>query len=173
MKKKSSFKRIIAIILGLIIVLGIVLFKPVTDIIKAATFDRPIKTYKYEYQDITLSKELMLEDFDYLFDVSVTNCLNKKYAEQYYKVDYDELYDTFKKRIENCQDEYEFVATMIAFDAKLPGSHSYVRPPMNENFFAIESLLTKNLDKEAVAVNYSLCYKFEDRMKEYDQKQIN
>ena len=171
--KKNIVKRVLIIVFGLIILLAILLYKPVSDIVKAANFDRPIKTYKYEYQDITLSKEQMLEDFDYLFDVSVTNCLNKKYAEQYYKVDYDELYDTFKKRIENCQDEYEFVATMIAFDAKLPGSHSYVRPPMNENFFAIESLLTKNLDKEAVAVNYSLCYKFEDRMKEYDQKQIN
>ena len=117
--KKNIVKRVLIIVFGSIILLAILLYKPVSDIVKAANFDRPVKTYKYEYQDITLSKEQMLEDFDYLFDVSVTNCLNKKYAEQYYKVDYDELYDTFKKRIENCQDEYEFVATMIAFDAKL------------------------------------------------------
>ena len=172
-KHKKSHKKIFSIIPCVLLVLVCFLCKPVTDIIKAANYDRPIKTYEYEYQDITLSKEQMLEDFDYLFDVAVTNCLNKEYAEKYYKVDYDEIYDTFKKRIENCQDEYEFVATMIAFDAKLPGSHSYVRPPMNDNFFEIDSLLTKNLDKEAVAVNYSLCYKMKDRMEEYNQKVIN
>ena len=171
--KKNIVKRVLIIVFGLIILLAILLYKPVSDIVKAANFDRPVKTYKYEYQDVTLSKEQMLEDFDYLFDVAVTNCLNKEYAEKYYKVDYDEIYETFKKRIENCQDEYEFVATMIAFDAKLPGSHSYVRPPMNENFFEINSLLSKNLDKEAVAVNYSLCYKLKDRMEEYNQKAIN
>ena len=170
MKKNTKFKKIIIIVLAIVLVAGIAAIKPVTDIIKADRNTKIFLSYRPECHDISLSKEQMLEDFEYLFNIAVTNAYTKKYAEQYYKVDYDEIYVTYKKKVEECKDEYEFVALMIDLDCRLPGSHSYVRPPMNENMFSLDFLPSKNLNKEMVEVNYSLSKKIEERMKEYNQK---
>ncbi len=122
------------------------------------------------YQEVKLTKEQMQEDLDYLFDVTVNTSLHKDLAEQYYGVDYDEIYQTYKTRVENCEDEYEFVATMISLDQKVPGGHNFMFPPMEQLGDNFE--MTEFFDDETRSVNYALCKQFEDNMAEYNEKGI-
>ena len=105
------FGRVMLVIAGLILVLLLIFHRVIIDAAKIIhgknQFD---KQGEIEYHEVKLTKEQMLEDFDYLFNVVVNSSLHKNLAEQYYGVDYDEIYETYKARIENCKDEYEFVS---------------------------------------------------------------
>ena len=84
---------------------------------------------------------------------------------------YPALYDTYKARIEACQDEYEFAAVMASFMAKLPGVHGGVFPPTNDLLGSSTFSLYWELGYGDVReTNYAYWKQFEDRMWSYTQK---
>ena len=170
-RRLKIFGRVMLVIAGLILVLLLIFHRLIIDAAKILhgknQFD---KQGEIEYHEVKLSKAQMLEDFDYLFDVAVNTSLHKNLAEQYYGVDYDEIYKTYKERIENCKDEYEFVSTMFSLDQKLPGGHNFMMPPMEALVDNFE--MTEFFDDETRSVNYALCKQFEENMAGYNEKGI-
>ena len=114
-RRLKIFGRIMLVIAGVILIALIICHRLIIDVVKIYhgknNFDRQ---GEIEYQEVTLSKEEMLEDFDYLFNLVVNTSLHKDLAEQYYGIDYDELYKTYRARVEACNDEYEFVSVMCS-----------------------------------------------------------
>ena len=132
-RRLKIFGRVMLVIAGLVLVLLLIFHRVIIDAAKILhgknKFD---KQGEIEYNEVKLTKAQMIEDLDYLFDVTVNTSLHKDLAEQYYGVDYDEIYEIYKARIENCKDEYEFVSTMISLDQKLPGGHNFMFPPLEK-----------------------------------------
>ena len=170
-RRLKIFGRIMLVIAGLVLVLLLIFHRVIIDAAKILhgknKFD---KQGEIEYQEVKLSKEQMLEDFNYLFDVTVNTSLHKDLAEQYYGVDYDEIYETYKERIENCKDEYEFVSILASLHPKLPGGHNFLIPPRDRLMDTFE--MAEFFDDETRSVNYALWKQFEDRMAEYNEKGI-
>ena len=165
------FGRVMLVIAGLILVLLLIFHRVIIDAAKIIhgknQFD---KQGEIEYHEVKLTKEQMLEDFDYLFNVVVYSSLHKNLAEQYYGVDYDEIYETYKARIENCKDEYEFTSVMISLDQKLPGGHNFMFPPLEKLMDNFE--MQEFFDEETRSVNYALYKQFEEKMAGYNEKGI-
>lgn len=170
-RRLKIFGRIMLIIAGIILVLLLVFHRMIIDAVKILHGkNRFEKQGEIEYNEVKLTKAQMIEDLDFLFDVTVNTSLHKDLAEQYYGVDYDEIYETYKERIENCKDEYEFVSTMISLDQKLPGGHNFMFPPLEKLMDNFE--MTEFFDDETRSINYALCRQFEGNMAGYNEKGI-
>ena len=171
-RRLKIFGRIMLAIAGVIVIALIICHKLIIDTARSyigyTTISNPVK--ESELREITLTKEQMLEDFEFYYSASVRKNLTTELAEQYFDVDYDEIYETYKARIENSRDEYEFICHMIALGGKVPGGHSVVSAPapvLTRPFPGAEFA-----DKETKIVNASLTKKIEARMSEFDQKGI-
>lgn len=123
------------------------------------------------YTEHTLTKEQMLSDFEYLYRNTCTDSLVAEQHEKYLKLDLKEIHDTYKARVENCKDEYEFFALLTSFMAKLPGGHNAVKLPTDnlndEMIFSLNWEMGFDGVREA---NYAYWKQFEDRMMSYTQK---
>lgn len=126
---------------------------------------------KLTYTEQTLTQEQMLADFDYLYQNCCTDSLVREQAERYLQLDYDALYQTYRTRIENCKDAYEFGVVMCSFMAKLPGLHGSVFPPTDDMSFSQGFPLGWECAFDGVReVNYAYWEQFRDRMFSYTQK---
>lgn len=176
-KKKRRFKKflkvvgivfasLIALIIILVFIFNKLIFSGIGMYIKQG------RLFFYscsEYEERHLTKEQMLSDFEYLYDHLYTNSLVKDQAEKYLDFDYDKIYEEYKERISNCEDEYEFYANLVSLNAKLPGGHSFVAAP--QDHLTVTFPLGEELgNKEVINTNYSYYKQFEDRMFSYDQK---
>ena len=170
-RRLKIFGRIMLIIAGIILVLLLVFHRMIIDAVKILHGkNRFEKQGEIEYNEVKLTKAQMIEDLDYLFDVTVNTSLHKDLAEQYYGVDYDEIYETYKERIENCKDEYEFVSILASLHPKLPGGHNFLIPPRDRLMDTFE--MAEFFDDETRSVNYALWKQFEDRMAEYKTRDL-
>lgn len=123
------------------------------------------------YTERTLTTEQMLKDFDFLYDTAVTNSLTTAQWEKYLKIDYEELYNTFRPRIESCTDEYEFLAVMTSFMTRLPGGHNFLAAPTDQLKAELDFPLMWELGyDDVIKTNYDFWVQIEDRMWSYDQK---
>ena len=180
-KKKFSFKKFlktfgkillafVCVIFLLCIIFHKILFGAADMLYKIAS----ISEYSsLEYEEIHLTQEQMLKDYEYFYDHLYTDSLVKEQAEKYLKLDYDKLHDSYKERILNCQDEFEFFSLLMSFSAKLPGLHNYVQAPTDDlNDASSFPLYHEFGSDEVMKSNYILYKQFEDRMFEYNQKFI-
>ena len=142
MRKKTKIVwRVIGIVFGVILIAGgIVLLSNLgflKSLNRAQKGDERLRqgTADFEYVERHLTKEQMLEDFDYMYTVLCKTSLVTADTERIYGVDYDEIYNRYRERVENCKDEYEFEAIMVAFTAKMPGKHVSICPSTN-NIYA-------------------------------------
>ena len=125
------------------------------------------------YTERHMTKEQMLTDFDYLYQNACIDTLIREEAEKYLKLDYDEVYSTYRKRIEGCADEYEFLSVMMSFMARMPGVHNVMCPPWDDLNNATTFPLFWELGRKDIRQsNYDYWKQFEDRMWSYDQKSL-
>ena len=180
MRKKTKIVwRVIGIVFGVILIAGgIVLLSNLgflKSLNRAQKGDERLRqgTADFEYVERHLTKEQMLEDFDYMYTVLCKTSLVTADTERIYGVDYDEIYNRYRERVENCKDEYEFEAIMVAFTAKMPGKHVSICPSTN-NIYAYSGM-GFHCDSEAgyndvMETNYSFWVQNKDRMLSYNQK---
>ena len=171
-RRLKIFGRIMLAIAGVIVVLLLVFHKVIIDTARTAigytTISNPVK--ESDLREITLTKEQRLEDFEYYFNATVRSNLTRELAEQYFDVDYDEIYETYKERIENSKDDYEFICHMISLGGRVPGGHSVVTAPAP--VLSLPFPGAELYDKETKIVNASLTKQIEARMDEFDQKGV-
>ncbi|MBQ3841593.1 MAG: hypothetical protein II820_02755 [Ruminiclostridium sp.] len=123
------------------------------------------------YTERSMTTEQMLTDFDFLYKTVVTDSLTTPQWEKYLKIDYNELYDTFRPRIENCKDEFEFYSVMTSFMARLPGGHTFLHAPTDDMVSQLDFPLFWELGyDDVIKTNYDYWVKLEDRMWSYPQK---
>ncbi len=174
---RKFFKRlglVLLVILGILLILFIIFHKLIFDglylLEKDSEYTDPTTV---EYPEMHLTTEQMLADFDYYYDHLYTDSFVKDQAERYLDLDYAQLYDTYKERISNCKDEYEFFCLLTSLQAKLPGLHNYLQPPTDDVSAAIMFPLGHELnDPDVICTNYSYFLQFEDRMFSFDQKYV-
>lgn len=123
------------------------------------------------YTERLLTKEQMLSDFDYLYKVAVTDSKVREQYEKYFRLDYNDVYNTFRPRIENCKDEFEFFSVMLSFMARLPGAHNVLYAPTNDLGAELEFPLYWELGyDDVIKANYDYWVQFEDKMWSYTQR---
>ena len=174
---KKFFKRlgiVLLVLFGILLLLFIIFHKLIFDAIyllgKDMEYTDPTTL---EYPEMHLTTEQMLADYEYFYDHLYTDSLVREQAEKYLDLDYAALYDTYKERISNCKDDYEFFCLLSSLQAKLPGSHNYLQPPTDDVISAEIFPLSYELnDQDVIGANYSYFIQFEDRMFSYDQKYV-
>ena len=172
---RTVIKRISKILLVIIVLASVIFHRYIIDLADMLYYDHQVKKGEkgLTYSEIHLTKEQMLSDYDYLYKNACTDTLSKDEAEKYLDLDYDEVYENFRSRIENCSDEYEFVAVMFSLMSRMPGVHNDFSPPSNDLSSAEDFFLSWNIGRKDVReCNYCFWKQFEDRMWSYDQKGI-
>ncbi len=172
---RTVIKRISKILLGIIVFASVIFHRYLIDLADIWYYGHQVEKGDkgLTYSEIHLTKEQMLSDYDYLYQNACVDTLIKDEAEKYLDLDYDEVYEDFRRRIENCSDEYEFLAVMMSFMSRMPGAHNGISPPSNDlNSVADYTLAWKIGRKDVRESNYSYWKQFEDRMWSYDQKGI-
>ncbi|MCR5249861.1 MAG: hypothetical protein K6E50_04580 [Lachnospiraceae bacterium] len=172
-KKKGIAGKIFQGLLIFLLVLLVIFHRPlivaIRSVVGMGILEKGSEGLSYVPQ--SLSREQMLEDLDALYRNVCTESPVREQAEKYLKLDYDALYASYRSRIENCRDEYEFCALLTAFMAKLPGAHDSIKPPMDDmnraNGFPVGTELGFHGIRET---NYAYWTQFEDRMWSYTQK---
>ena len=168
------FKWFFRILLMLILLSAVIFHKTIYDtgrvLLGQHLLEKGAKGLKYSERSLT--KEQMLTDFDYLYRNSCTDSLVREQAEKYLGADYDSIYRTYRTRIENCGDEYEFAAVMSSFMAKLPGVHGGVFPPAADLNASMSGfpLFWELAYNDVRETNYAYWIQFKDRMLSYTQK---
>lgn len=123
------------------------------------------------YTEHHLTKEQMLADFEYLFRHACTDSLAAEQHLKYLKIDAAELHDTYKARIEKCNDEFDFLAVMASLMARLPGEHNLIYTPTDNLYYKLIFTLGTEMAYGGVReANYAYWKQFEDRMWSYTQK---
>ncbi len=179
-KRKKIFKillRIIGIGFAAVIVLLLLLFvfthKIIFDFFDMSDKNSLMYDYTPQYSEIHLTNEQMLSDFEYYYDLTVTNSFVTEQAERYLGFDYSKLHDEYAERIRNCKDEFEFFSLLTSFNAKSPGAHNCIYGPteniLDNNTFPLSYEFG---NEEVMDANYSYWKQFEDRIFSYDQKKL-
>lgn len=176
-RRRSKAGRIIKwtllILLLTIIILFAIFHKPIIGFFKIRIGESALSKGAdgLSYSEHTLTKEQRLTDFEYLYKNAVTDSPVREQAEKYLRADYDEIYKTFKARVGNCKDDYEFCAVMASFMARLPGAHNHLKPPSCDLSASTDYPLGYELGFGDVReTNYAFWKQFEDRMFSYTQK---
>ena len=172
-KVRKFFLRFLIVVFALLLVVGIIQHKWIFAFIRSSQGRSALKkgSEGLTHTERSLTSEQMLTDFDYLFKNACTDSLVKAQSEKYLGIDYDEVYRTYKARIENCKDEFEFFSVMVSLMAKLPGAHNSFIAPTNNLEIRLNFPLSYQLgDDNVIETNYDYWVQFEDRMWSYTQK---
>ncbi|MCR5848177.1 MAG: hypothetical protein K6G75_08690 [Lachnospiraceae bacterium] len=180
--KKISFKKILRFLLFVLagfsaaaLIFFLVTHKIIFDGIDliSKTSRNDVYNDEYDYGEVHLTKEQMLTDFEYFYDHLYTDSLVREQAEKYLDIDYSALHDSYRERIEDCKDEFEFFSIMTSLNAKLPGAHDYVSAPGRDMSDTTGFPLSYELvTDEVVNTNFAYYSQFEDRMFSYYEKYI-
>lgn len=178
-RRAKKVWRVIGIVFGVLILAGGIFLLANLSFLKAVLRmqkgDERLSqgTTDFEYVERHLTKEQMLEDFDYLYTVLCKTSFATEETERVFGVDYDEIYKRYRTRVENCKDEYEFEAIMVAFMAKLPGKHLSISPSTNNlngyNGLTFHGFAETAYD-DVMETNYSFWVQNKERMLSYDQR---
>ena len=84
---------------------------------------------EYTRVDTELTREQRLADLDYMYELVCLDSPSKELYEQAYKISYEDVYNTYRDYVADCESEIEYLGYMSSFLSVLPGQHNYMYLP--------------------------------------------
>lgn len=148
---KAFLTTVIVLVLAIALMLP-VLFGTINKAI-TQTYDNGLKFQEDTYQKITyteMTDAQRREDFDYYFEMLKTSMPNAYNMREKFGYSVLDNYDRYLKAVENCKDDYQFIAFMTSLANEMPSGHSSLVMPSYYDYFSSGYFRT-----ETVGLNYA------------------
>lgn len=87
--------------------------------------------------DISMTTDERLEDFDKAYEYAVLSCPDKETFEEAYQIDFEEIYNTYREFVKECDSDMDYFYILFTFLQDIPSGHTGM-------FFPDAAALRKN-----------------------------